>query len=248
MAIAAAHSGSQWHSYLLPILAALAVHVVLAFLMAGGLSASTERKLVQPHKVIRASLVELKPMPKPAVQRPAPVQQKVEKPKPVVPPKSAPGKVKQEEKKKPAVDRAAEARRQQQQQEQELKKIQAQREQERLANLLAQEEAELEAAAEFEQVAAYVAAMRAEIASYWSRPPSARNNMEVLLSIRLLPNGDVVNVAVKKGSGNAALDRSALHAVEKVGRFDMLRDMPGSLFDRHFRNIDIVFRPEDLRL
>jgi len=114
--------------------------------------------------------------------------------------------------------------------------------------MLADEEAELAADRERDQVEHYVAAMSAAIISRWNRPPSARNNMQVLLSIRLVPTGDVVSVSIKRSSGNAALDRSAVLAVEKVERFAMLQGMPGALFEKHFRTIDIAFRPEDLRL
>lgn len=239
--MAAAYSNTPWHSYLLPACAALGVHVLLAFIIAGGFASAPERKLVQPSKVIQARLVELKPQKQ--VARPVPA------PKPA--PKAQPAPVK-EVASKPAEPRPKQAEKKETKKDQARERpdpaLQREADRQRMQQLLAQEEAELAAAEEFEQVAAYVAAMRVEIASHWSRPPSARNYMEVLLSIRLLPNGDVVSVAVKKSSGNPALDRSAVHAVEKVGRFDMLRNMPGSMFDRHFRSIDIVFRPEDLRL
>ncbi|NND39921.1 MAG: cell envelope integrity protein TolA, partial [Pseudomonadales bacterium] len=231
----------QWYSYVLPLLAACVVHLLLAFLMVGGFNANPERQLVSPHKVIQASLVELKPKAKTAARKKPPLKKApVAKDKPV-PEKKALAK-------KPAVKKRAASKEKQRDAAAARQREAEQRERARMQALLAQEEAELAQAAEFEQVAAYVALMRAEIASRWSRPPSARNYMEVLLSIRLLPNGDVVSVAVKKSSGNIALDRSAVHAVEKVGRFDMLSGMPGRLFERNFRSIDIIFRPEDLRL
>lgn len=238
----AMQSSTRWHSYLVPVLAALMVHALLAFLVAGGFQSSANKVLVTPNKVIRASLVELQKKPQPSRRS---------RPEPVTPDRAKPAQAsKQPVKPLPAQKRERPAS----EPVPPVRNVKAedearrQREAERLEKLFAQEEAELAADAEFERVAAYVAAMRAEITSHWSRPPSARNYVEVQLSIRLLPNGDVISVAVKKGSGNAALDRSAVHAVEKVGRFDMLRGMPIALFDKHFRNIDLVFRPEDLRL
>ncbi|NNC55789.1 MAG: cell envelope integrity protein TolA, partial [Pseudomonadales bacterium] len=231
------------YSYLLPLLAACVVHALLAFIIVGGFAASTERKLVSPHKVIQASLVQLKPkeQQRKPVAKIAPVAKKAPAAAKKATPKPAPKQRESLKKKQQAAKKAAAEAAAQRAKAEQIERA-------RMEELLAQEEADLAQAAEFEQVAAYVAAMRAEIASYWSRPPSARNYMEVLLSIRLLPNGDVLSVTVKKSSGNSALDRSAVHAVEKVGRFEMLRGMPGRMFERNFRNIDIIFRPEDLRL
>ena len=47
------------------------------------------------------------------------------------------------------------------------------------------------------------------VAENWSRPPSARNGMEVELMIELVPTGDVVGVTIVRSSGSAAFDRSA---------------------------------------
>ena len=44
---------------------------------------------------------------------------------------------------------------------------------------------------EVQQVAAL---MQARIAQNWRRPPSARNGMEVLFEISLVPTGDVVEI------------------------------------------------------
>ena len=82
------------------------------------------------------------------------------------------------------------------------------------------------------------------VAGHWSRPPSARNGMEVELMIELVPTGDVVGVTVVRSSDSAAFDRSAEHAVRRARRFEVPEDR--QLFERNFRKFRILFRPEDL--
>lgn len=89
------------------------------------------------------------------------------------------------------------------------------------------------------------------IASNWSRPPSARLDMEVTLSIQMMPTGRVVSVAIVKSSGNDAFDRSAEQAVQRVARFDRLAELSRTqprVFESQFRRFKLTFRPEDLRL
>lgn len=97
-----------------------------------------------------------------------------------------------------------------------------------------------------EKAMAYVAQIQAEIVQNWSRPPSARNGMQALLKVRLVPTGEVVDVAVIESSGNDAFDRSAMIAVEKAERFIVPTD--ARQFERNFREFEVLFRPEDLRL
>lgn len=97
-----------------------------------------------------------------------------------------------------------------------------------------------------EKAMAYVAQIQREIVQNWSRPPSARNGMEALLKVRLVPTGEVVDVAVVESSGNDAFDRSAILAVQKAERFVVPED--SRQFERNFREFEVLFRPEDLRL
>ncbi|MFP6806576.1 MAG: cell envelope integrity protein TolA [Pseudomonadales bacterium] len=97
-----------------------------------------------------------------------------------------------------------------------------------------------------EKAMAYVSQMQQEIIQNWSRPPSARNGMEALLRVFLVPTGEVVNVVVEESSGNDAFDRSALQAVLKAERFQVPPE--SRQFERNFREFTVLFRPEDLRL
>ena len=111
----------------------------------------------------------------------------------------------------------------------------------------AQEQTREDAAEQLEQdseTAASVAAIKNALSARWQRPPSARNGMEVLLQIQLLPGGEVRSVTILKSSGDKALDDSAVRAVENASPLPV---PSGELFDK-FRKFSLRFRPEDLRL
>ena len=97
-----------------------------------------------------------------------------------------------------------------------------------------------------EKALAYASQIQRDIVQNWSRPPSARNGMEALLRVFLVPTGEVVNLVVEESSGKDAFDRSALLAVRKIERFQVPRQ--SRQFERNFREFTVLFRPEDLRL
>ena len=157
--------------------------------------------------------------------------------------------------KKAAEKKAADAEQRRRRLEAEKQaRLAAEAEQERLqresefADALAEEEAMLQAEEEAAQAQSYIAHIAALIEQHWSRPPSARRGMQCELSIQLIPTGEVINVSVVKGSGNAAFDRSAEQAVKKAGRFEVLKDVPPATFDKYFRQLRLRFNPQDLRL
>ncbi|MDX2422542.1 MAG: cell envelope integrity protein TolA [Amphritea sp.] len=178
--------------------------------------------------------------------------------------------------KKEAARKKAEALKQQQaeqaakekQQEEARRKAQAQKEAERkqaeqqriererqaqqqrdadLAAALAAEEQEMQAIQDQQATKGYVKYIATEIENNWRRPPSARNGMTVVLSLHLLPTGEVDNVYVVKGSGDSHFDESAIRAVKRVGRFSELQKMDPTLFDRNFRKLTLEYNPSDLR-
>ena len=188
----------------------------------------------RPASVVQASLVSLpkpKPAPRPAAA-PAPAKPK---------PKPAPQPVVAAEPEPVVTKPDPEPVETPQPDERQL-------ERERLEQLLAQEGAELQADQDAALIDQYTQYIVRDIESNWDRPPSARNGMVVTLEIGLVPAGDVITVKVRRSSGNAALDRAAVLAVERIGRFTQLRGMPSRLFDENFRPLVIHFRPEDLRL
>jgi colicin import membrane protein len=160
---------------------------------------------------------------KPATQTAATAKPTVSKPKPVATPKPVA---------KPALptaeERAAAAR-------------------EELSMALQAEDILLEQASDLEVTQSYVALITQVIQDNWSRPPSARNDMEAELVIQLIPTGEVVSVSVARSSGLVAFDRSAVRAVEKAERFPELQQLPARIFNKDFRTLRLKFKPEDLR-
>ena len=123
----------------------------------------------------------------------------------------------------------------------------AARDRARLDALIAEENAAIETATAGELAASFAALIQSTVVNYWSRPPSARNGMEALLSIQLIPTGEVVSVQILESSGNAAFDNSAVNAVQKAGAFPELQQLPSREFEKSFRRFRLLFRPEDLR-
>jgi len=233
-----------------PALATLALHGLMLYMLTVNWS-GMEREVikVQPApKVINARLVDVsefrpKPKPKPKAKpktKPKPVIKA--KPKPVVKPKPKPvAKVKPAAKPvaTPEVKPKAEPRIT----EQELAAI-ARAD---LSQAMAEEEQMQATVTADEMAASFAALIQQTVINYWSRPPSARNGMEALLAIQLIPTGEVVSVSVLKSSGNTAFDRSAINAVEKAGSFPELQNLPTREFEKTFRRFRLLFRPEDLR-
>ena len=91
------------------------------------------------------------------------------------------------------------------------------------------------------------ATIRATVINRWTRPPSARNGMVAVLSIQLVPTGEVVGVSVLQSSGNNAFDRSAMNAVERSARFPDVAKLENAVFEENFRRFQLIFKPEDLR-
>ncbi len=163
-------------------------------------------------------------------------------------------RVAQEQRQREQQQREQEQREQQQREaeQQRQQELAAEQERQRQEQAQAQARAQQEADArefaetEAELVMAYSAVIHDLVQQYWSRPPSARNGMVVVLRIRMVPTGDVLDVEIVQSSGDFAFDRAAESAVLKVNRFTELQGMDLRLFDRNFRTFLLTFRPQDL--
>jgi len=181
-----------------------------------------------------------KPKPEPSKPKPEPSKPKPEPPKP----KPEPPKPKPEPPKpKPEPPKPAKPTPSQQSNRDALAKIAA----EELSTSPAQKPQAQTAAVTGELSASFVALIQRTVINYWSRPPSARNGMECELVVQLVPTGEVVSVTVVRSSGNAAFDASAVNAVKKAAAFPELQQLPSAEFEKNFRRLNLIFRPEDLR-
>ena len=220
----------------IPALVALLVHLLFVFAIAGGWMTASPTITSQP-QVVQASLVSLsKPKPKP---KPKP---KAVEPKPESKPAPAPAPQGEATPAEPVDEQPESAP--EVSQEERLAELQR----ELMAGFEdlpdADEQLPNEEVDEVQQVAGL---MQVRITQNWRRPPSARNGMEVLLIISLVPTGEVVGISVSSSSGSTAFDRSAIAAVERVARFPEVTVLSISDFERYFRRFPLRFKPEDLR-
>jgi len=238
-------------SYSVAILISLALHLGLIVLLFVGWQPEVTQVMMQP-QYIEAKLVELAP--KKVVQ---PQQSKVDAAKRQREEKLRVEKQRQQklaaeksaQEKKRAAELAeqkrlqAEQRRQRDKAEAERKRIESE-----FAEAMAAEQANI-VAQEDERVAnSYRQLIQQRLSENWSRPPSARLGMETLIRIQLVPTGRVVGVTIIDSSGDSAFDRSVEQAALKVEQFVELQGMDPGLFERKFRQFDVAFSPEDLRL
>ncbi len=218
----------------LPAVLTLALHGGLVLMLVVRWTGPSEVIAAAPSiQPIQASLIQaetLKPKPKP---KPKPTPKPTPKPKPAPEPAPEPvpePKPVEVEKPEPALDA------------------------EQLAALTRSEldslvDAEIAASSAGEPSLRDVVAatIRASVINRWTRPPSARNGMVSILSIQLVPTGEVVGVSVLQSSGNTAFDRSAMTAVERTGRFPQVAKLDNQTFEANFRRFQLIFKPEDLR-
>lgn len=160
----------------------------------------------------------------------------------------------------PARDRELEKTQQRQAQEQQRKRKQTEADNQRrrdaerrqrearteLGRQLAAEEQGREEAARAARRQAnadrHLAVIVRELIRRWHRPPGLPKGLRCTMRVRLGPNGEVLQVAVVKGSGNSVFDQSAVNALEKAPL--PMPDDP-TLAKLFFRELTFVFAPED---
>jgi colicin import membrane protein len=238
---------------ILPATLSVVLHALLLFVLTANWEPERDPTIRKVPRHVNAKLVTLdktaaKPKqakPRPPEPKPEPPKPKPEPPKPKPEPKPSPKPAPKKEQPKPDPKKLEEARKKDQQKKADEERRQRQREMELS---MAMEEETQQAESDTDLAMAYTDAIRGAIEDNWSRPPSARREMEVVLRLQLIPTGEVVSVSVVKSSGNEAFDTSAINAVKKAARFPEVADAPQQVFERHLRSFQLVFRPEDLRL
>jgi colicin import membrane protein len=244
-------------SYALPLFAALAFHAGVGLVFVRGFTASEDIAQVITPKVVNATLMVVEPPAQnkrpPAPAKPAPAAPVANKPRAAERKRLVEEQLAAEQAKR--AEQVAKDRAEAQRQKQRQKKLEAQRRRERLAALgdLADDSLQqsLEAEAEQiqdndvqQQVQTFQAGIYDLVRKNWSRPPSARNGMQVRFLVELIPTGELLSVTLVDSSGSAAFDRSAEQAIRRARRFDVPQD--NSVFEANFRRFYFLFRPEDL--
>jgi len=235
-----------WAQYGVPLLLAVVIHIIAALALMEGWGGVREPDRVMFRETISAHLLTIEaaapepapvtppqrraeptPRPQPAQQRPLPTEAAPARPEPETPrittPDIAP---------RPQPEPVPDRRWQEEQEEVFTRALDAE------AQRMAVTQAEAASAS-------YIGAIIRQIERHWSRPPSARRGMQVEVLINLVPTGELVSISIVRSSGNAAFDRSAELAVRQAAPFQV-PDNP-ALFEQRFRQLRLLFTPEDLR-
>lgn len=234
--------------YFSGVLISIAVHVLVVGALLINWQPSSEKVIIQP-QYIEAKLVELSPKKKPAVKTPSaklPIKPRVD-----------PKKKKREADKRRAAEKikAAALRKKQEQalrakelEEQRLAELERKRIESEFADTLNQAEAQINALEDDRVANSYRQLIQQRLSENWSRPPSARREMETMIRISLGFSFRVTGVTLLESSGDAAFDRSVEQAAWKAEQFIELEGMEDRLFQSRFREVDVAFSPQDKRL
>lgn len=84
--------------------------------------------------------------------------------------------------------------------------------------------------------------IRQKIENNWRRPAAWTQEMSCLVSVQLLPSGDVMKVSITKSSGNKVFDRDAVNAVRKASPVPVPKSL--TLFNKNFRSFTFKFNPK----
>ena len=243
-------------SYGIGILFSLTVHGLVLWALVIGWQPMTQQIVIQP-QYIEAKLVQL-----------APKKKAVNKPK--KPANNAAQKKREKQKRLENEKRKEQARKERRRKAEDDRKEQerltaekrALAEKERLeeaerqrqlietefADAIAAEESLINAQEDEIAANSYRQLIQRRLSENWNRPPSARREMETTIRLQLVPTGRIVGVTVLKSSGDTAFDRSVEQAAFKVDQFIELQSMSPVLFEKKFRQVDVAFSPQDLRL
>lgn len=185
--------------------------------------------------------------PKPEPPKPEPPKEEV---KPTPPPKPDPAIAEKKEREKREREKLEkkkqddEARKKREQEEAARKKREddKRRVEETKAKLEAEKAREAAAAAKQSEFNRYVDAIRAKIRGKANVPDNVTGQPEVQVRIRILPGGDVLDIAIARSSGNRAYDA----AIERAIRSAQPLPVPAAdseLFPQ-FRDLNLIIRHE----
>lgn len=246
-----------YQSYILSILVSVALHAVLVFGLLA-IQENDERRLIVEPQYISATLVESVAVKKPEAkvskkstdEAKRRARQRQLEAKRLKAQAAALKKADEESKAKRALEEQLERERQAEEAEaerQRLARIRQEQLETELANALAEEQRLLASEADERRANSYRQLIQQRLSDSWSRPPSARRGMETMIRLQLVPTGRVVGVTILNSSGDAAFDRSVELAAAKADLAE-LQSMPSALFEKKFRQVDVLFSPLDLRL
>jgi colicin import membrane protein len=111
------------------------------------------------------------------------------------------------------------------------------------APTLAQTEADVGTSLQAEQIARFKADIKYKIMRYIVLPPSLVGNPEVEFDLVLLPAGQILNVKLRRSSGNEKYDSAVERAIRKADPLPVPPDE--KLFREAFLEFNLKFRPQE---
>ncbi|MBK7015779.1 MAG: TonB C-terminal domain-containing protein [Sulfuritalea sp.] len=224
---------------------AVGVHLLLAAFLFYGVSWQTKSPDAVEVELVRATPeppappVAVPPAPTPEPPPPAP------EPKPTPPPPKPEIAIKEKEKPKPPPPKPVPAAAPrvdpfQEQLKREAEQLTQRKQVESAAQELAQVKASQAAAARNKGLASYLGKIRDKIRGNIALPPDIKGNPEAVFEVTQLPSGEVINVRLKKSSGNAALDSAVERAILKSS--PLPKPEQSDVFDRL---LNIPYRPRE---
>ena len=96
------------------------------------------------------------------------------------------------------------------------------------------------AAARQREIDKYLGLIKSAVSRHWIRPDTDVTGLSCKVNVRIIPNGDVIDVQIIESSGNLAFDRSVEKAVQRAAPLPVPAVESG-LFDE-FREVNFVFR------
>lgn len=197
---------------------AVLMHVLLAVLIIYGIRWQTQKPATVEVELVRAAppAPSIAPEPKP-------------EPKPEPPPKPEPKPVP-----KPAPDPFKE------QLEREFKDAEKRKAAAAAAQELASLKAQQASSAQASAMADYIARIRGKVRGNIVLPPDVRGNPEAVFEVTQLPSGEILNVRLKKTSGNPAWDGATERAILKSS--PLPKPTQSELFNR---TLELTFRPRE---
>lgn len=230
---------------------AVLMHVGLAILIIYGIHWQTQKPEVVEVDLVRAlppapapdpapetkPEPDPKPVPKP---EPKPEPKPVPKPEPIKPPPKP--DIAQKEKPKPPPKPEPPKDPFKEQMERELREAEKRKAADAAAQEAAQELANLKAqqasSAKSSALADYIAKIKGKVRGNIVLPGDIKGNPEAVFEVTQLPSGEVLNVKLKKSSGNSAWDDATERAIRKSS--PLPKPAQAELFSR---TLELKFRP-----
>jgi colicin import membrane protein len=196
--------------------------------------------------------VEPKPVPKAQPKPPPPKVEPKPAPKPDLKADIALREKKEKERKAKEQELAEKKKRAEQkrlEEQAQLEKLKAQQEKERAEQLAREQDealrkiAQSKAAEQARLVDEYKRRIADKIRSRITEPPGLKGNPEVEFDVVVLPGGDVLDVKIRKASGQAAWDAAVERGIRSAQPLPL--PPPESGLMREFRELNLKFRPKE---